>query len=245
MRILPKLSICVVVCAFLLSCSQALKPASSLVQHPLSKTDEFLPFDGVWINPKVEDYNNRHSGCIYVAPVDVSLIEKKYPKEAKLMQKSFHEALEREVYKALQVNRARDKGKEWKLSAVPTPRCLKFEFAITKLKPTKGYLNVIGFIGGFFSPIPGTGSVVSKFASGGICLEGRVVDEGSNATLMCFQDCSDDPMTLFSSGDFGKFGHSEDALDIWAREIGATISTPVGQKVKKIRPSLISLKKIR
>lgn len=242
---LPKLSICIVVCAFLLSCSQALKPQSSLVQYPLSKNDKFLPFDGVWVNPKVEKYNNSNSGCIYVAPVDVSLIEKKYPKEANLLKKSFHAALEREVYKALQENRARDKGKGWKLSAVPTPRCLKFEFAITKLKTTKGYLNVIGFIGGFFSPIPGTGSVVSKFASGGISLEGRVVDTRSKETLMCFQDRSDDPMTLFSSGDFGKFGHSEDALDIWAREIGATISTPVGQKVQKIRPSLISIKKIR
>lgn len=245
MSMLSRLSVCLVVCVFSLSCSQTLKPESSLVQHPLSKNDAFLPFDGVWINPKISEYSHGNTGCLYVAPVDVSLIEKQYPKESKLMQKSFHDALEREVYKALQANKLRDKGKEWRLSSVPTPRCLKFEFAITKLKPTKGYLNVIGFIGGFFSPIPGTGSVVSKFASGGICLEGRVVDEGSDATLMCFQDCSDDPMTLFSSGDFGKFGHSEDALDIWAREIGATISTPVGQKVKKIRPSLISIKKVR
>lgn len=203
------------------SCTPDLQPASSLITHKLVR-DEQGDFDGVWRAPPTEKYLHIKRGSMYFPPLDTSLVREKYPQEAVLLQTKMHDHIVSYIGKALQENNKKLKTK-WKLADYPDGATLIVEMKIVKLEPTKGIVNLLGFVGSFFSPVPGTTTVLSQFTKGSIGIEGRVTDATTRKPLFEFKDTNKDDTLLFSFNDYGKFGHSEENMELWAENLAELI----------------------
>lgn len=169
---------------------------------------------------------------MYFPPLDTSFVRQKYPQEAELLQTKMHDNIVRYVGRALQENNRKLKTK-WSLADSPDGATMIVEMKIVKLEPTKGMVNLLGFIGSFFSPVPGTCTVLSQFTKGSIGIEGRIYDANTRKPLFEFKDTNKDETLLFSFNDYGKFGHSEENMELWAEKLadlirrGAQTSRPV------------------
>lgn len=206
---------------FLASCAPDLKPASSLISHELVY-ERNGDFDGVWSIPPTKRYNRMHSGTLYFPPLDTSLIHDKYPQEAALLQTKMHDLIVNNVGKALAENNKKQNA-HWRLARSRSEATLIVELKIVKLVPTKGGVNLLGFIGSFFSPVPGTTTVLSQFTKGSIGIEGRIYDPARRCSIFEFKDTNKDETILFSFNDYGRFGHSEENMAKWAGKIADLI----------------------
>lgn len=203
------------------ACTPDLKPASSLISHELT-CEKKGDFDGVWAIPPTKRYERMHSGTLYFPPLNTSLIQDKYPQEAKLLQTEMHDLIVRDVGRALAENNKKLHS-DWRLAPSRSEATLIVEMQIVKLVPTKGGVNLLGFIGSFFSPVPGTATVLSQFTKGSIGIEGRIYDPVRRQSIFEFKDTNKDETILFSFNDYGRFGHSEENLAKWARKIAKLI----------------------
>lgn len=211
--------LCVILCAA--SCAPDLKPTSSLISHDLVH-DRKKEFDGIWVIPPTPHYHNMHHGRLYFSPLDTSLIKDKYPEEAALLQTQMHDLIVRKVGEAL-VENNKKKHVDWHLADSPGKATLIVEMQIVKLEPTKGGVNLLGFIGSFFSPVPGTTTVLSQFTKGSIGIEGRIYDPVRHRSIFEFKDTNKDKTLLFSFNDYGRFGHSEENMEKWADALAELI----------------------
>ncbi|MBT9449859.1 DUF3313 family protein [Akkermansia glycaniphila] len=202
-------------------CQRDLTPVSPLITHPLTHESD-CPLDGIWSAHKTGEFIKRKTLYVHFAPLGTTLIEGKYPKEAQAMKKLMHDHLVKYVGTGLQDinNRAHT---NWQVTETPGQADIVIETAIVKLKPTKGVVNAIGTIGSFFSPIPGTGTIISQFTKGGIGIEGRIVDTRTKRSLFEFKDTNKDNTIIFSFNDYGRFGHDEESLEKWAKILAKLI----------------------
>ncbi len=159
---------------------------------------------------------------MYFPPLDTSFIQKKYPQEAALLQTKMHDEIVRYVGEAL-LEKNKQFGTHWKLADSRRGATFIVEMKIVKLEPTKGGINLLGFIGSFFSPVPGTSTVLSQFTKGSIGIEGRILDAATCRSLFEFKDTNKDETILFSFNDYGKFGHSEENMEKWVKELAKLI----------------------
>lgn len=203
------------------SCAPDLQPASTLITHELVR-DEMGDFDGVWRAPPTRKYMRMKRGSMYFSPLDTSLIRSKYPQEAAHLQTQMHDQIVSYIGKALEENNEKFKT-HWRLADTPEDATLIIEMKIVKLEPTKGIVNLLGFVGSFFSPVPGTSTVLSQFTKGSIGIEGRVIDAATRRSLFEFKDTNKDETLLFSFNDYGQFGHSEENMEAWAENLAELI----------------------
>lgn len=204
-------------------CQRDLTPVSPLITHPLVH-EKTCPLDGVWSAPKTGDFTKRKTLYVHFAPLGTTFIEGKYPKEAQAMKKLMHDHLVKHVGAGLaDINNMAHT--DWQVTETPGQADIVIETAIVKLKPTQGVVNAIGTIGSFFSPIPGTGTIISQFTKGGIGIEGRIVDTRTKRPLFEFKDTNKDETILFSFNDYGRFGHDEESLEKWAQILAKLIVT--------------------
>ncbi len=202
-------------------CQRDLPPGSPLITHPLVH-ESSCPLDGIWSARKTGELTKRKTLYVHFSPLGTTLIEGKYPKEAQAMKTLMHDPLVKHVGGALAEihNKAHT---NWQVTEKPGQADIVIETAIVKLKPTKGVINAIGTIGSFFSPIPGTGTIISQFTKGGIGIEGRIVDTRTKRSLFEFKDTNKDETIIFSFNDYGRFGHDEESLEKWAQILAKLI----------------------
>ena len=98
--------------------------------------------------------------------------------------------------------------KERKINVVDdpsTPHTAVFEFAITGFVPTRAEIEVAGFVGGLFCPVPGVGLVADCLASGEIAIECRVRDSATKEVVFMFADAEGEPKALLQ---FAKYSYT-------------------------------------
>ena len=86
-----------------------------------------------------------------------------------------------------------------------TPHTAVFEFAITGFVPTRAEIEVAGFVGGLFCPVPGVGLVADCLASGEIAIECRVRDSATKEVVFMFADAEGEPKALLQ---FAKYSYT-------------------------------------
>ena len=98
--------------------------------------------------------------------------------------------------------------KEHKINVVDdpaTPHTAIFEFAITGFVPTRAEIEVVGFVGGLFCPVPGVGLVADCLASGSLAIECRVRDSATKEVVLMFADAEGEPKALLQ---FAKYTYT-------------------------------------
>ncbi len=94
----------------------------------------------------------------------------------------------------------------------PTPRrgdeTLVLEFALVELRPTKSWLNVLGYLVTRFS-----------FDKGIVAMEARLHDGGTGELLMAFADREAGKATFLSVDDLTWYGHAESIVEDWAGQL--------------------------
>ena len=101
--------------------------------------------------------------------------------------------------------------KETKLKVVDDPKLphtMVLEFAITAFVPTRAEIEVVGFVGGLFCPIPGVGLVADFLSAGSIAVECRVRDSGTGRVVAMFADTEGEPSALLQ---FSKYTYTSSA----------------------------------
>ena len=86
-----------------------------------------------------------------------------------------------------------------------TPHTAVFEFAITGFVPTRAEIEVVGFVGGLFCPVPGVGLVADCLASGEMAIECRVRDSATKEVVFMFADAEGEPKALLQ---FSKYSYT-------------------------------------
>ena len=85
------------------------------------------------------------------------------------------------------------------------PHTAVFEFAITGFVPTRAEIEVAGFVGGLFCPVPGVGLVADCLAAGSLAIECRVRDSATKEIVMMFADAEGEPKALLQ---FSKYSYT-------------------------------------
>ena len=88
------------------------------------------------------------------------------------------------------------------------PHTIVLEFAITAFVPTRAEIEVLGFVGGLFCPIPGVGLVADFLSAGSIAVECRARDSGTGRIVAMFADTEGEPSALLQ---FSKYTYTSSA----------------------------------
>ena len=88
------------------------------------------------------------------------------------------------------------------------PHTMVLEFAITAFVPTRAEIEVVGFVGGLFCPIPGVGLVADYLSAGSIAVECRVRDSGTGRIVAMFADTEGEPSALLQ---YSKYTYTSSA----------------------------------
>ena len=113
--------------------------------------------------------------------------------------------------------------KEHKINVVDdpkTPHTAIFEFAITGFVPTRAEIEVVGFVGGLFCPVPGVGLVADCLASGSLAIECRVRDSATKEVVLMFADAEGEPKALLQ---FAKYTYTA-AAEINLKRIARAVA---------------------
>ena len=135
--------------------------------------------------------------------------------------------------------------KEHKINVVDdpkTPHTAIFEFAITGFVPTRAEIEVVGFVGGLFCPVPGVGLVADCLASGSLAIECRVRDSVTKEVVFMFADAEGEPKALLQ---FAKYTYTASAkinLKRIARDVAESCVIDDASKMRRDFPfSFIAL----
>ena len=88
------------------------------------------------------------------------------------------------------------------------PHTMVLEFAITAFVPTRAEIEVVGFVGGLFCPIPGVGLVADYLSAGSIAVECRARDSGTGRIVAMFADTEGEPSALLQ---YSKYTYTSSA----------------------------------
>ena len=123
-----------------------------------------------------------------------------------------------------------------------TPHTAIFEFAITGFVPTRAEIEVVGFVGGLFCPVPGVGLVADCLASGEMALECRVRDSATGEIVLMFADAEGEPQALLQ---FAKYTYTAAAkinLKRIARDVAESCTLEDASQMRRDFPfSFIAL----
>lgn len=106
----------------------------------------------------------------------------------------------------------------------PTPRLgkrtLVLEFAIVELRPTKSWINVLGYLVTRFS-----------FDKGLVAMETRLHDGATGELVMAFADRESGKATFLSVDDLTWYGHAEEIIEDWALQLVQVTNREPGAEV--------------
>lgn len=214
----------------LTACTVDLKPTGHLITHTLIH-EPGAKTDGLWRTTKTGLYKNLKKGSLYFSPLDTSLIDKEYPEEAVQLRRQMHDHIVKYIGQAIS-DTNRELNLQWRLTNTPADATIRIDMQIVKLQPTKNAANILSFIGSLFSPIPGTGTVISSFTKGAIGIEGCIADGKTGEHLYEFKDTNRDRTLLFSFNDYKRFGHSEKYMENWTKHLAENLCKNVRKQRK-------------
>lgn len=199
------------------SCSHSLESESGLYKVALDKSYK-VALDGYWITPVDHLDKRTKTGTIYIAPLDVSLVEKDEPELSKLIITQMHGLFVEEMEKMLKEGNAANKS-NWVLTDDPHHASIRVDIAVVHLRPQNPAMRIIGTVGSFFSPVPGTGAVVDTLTEGDICIEATVRDGRTGDLLFAMKDSNRQKTKLYKADAYKKEGNVDANMHAWARKL--------------------------
>lgn len=228
MRYLLYLSL---LCCALLSSCRSLDSESGLYDVKLERTYK-VPVDGIWFWGKGNPFPGKTNGSIYVAPMDVSLVEKDEPERAQLLRPQMYEYIVTDLHDALaEGNRANNMS--WKLTANPAEADLRLDIALVHFKPQRPGLRLFSTFGGPFVKVPGVSDVVGHFAEGDIRIEVTLRNNRNGRLLMAAKDSNRKKARLYSADAYSRTGNADVNLRAWAHRIAVFIREGFPDKSSK------------
>ena len=205
------------------SCSmlRTLDSESGLYDVKLERNRKAL-VDGGWTWGGGNPYAGQKQGAIYIAPLDISKVEKKQPELAPLMAQQMHEYVVKSVSKTLNEGNAAN-GTEWTLTQDPAKATVRVDMAVVHFRPQRPGLRILSSIGGYFVKVPGVSDVVGSFAKGDICLEMTIRDGKSGKLLLACKDSNGKTARLISADAYRRSGNADANLRYWAERLAYLI----------------------
>lgn len=203
------------------SCRTNLKSESGLYAVPLSRSIK-ADVDGFWISDKPNPYAKQRSGNIYMAPLDVGIMNEKYPDLAKLLTKQMHGHMVESMSESLD-KMNKESHLNWKITHTPSNADITIKLAVVKFKPQMPIMKVASSIGGFFINVPGVSDVAGKYAAGSICIEGVFVDARTGHVMAAFKDANRKTTRLYHKNAYEKIGQADQNMQLWADRIANVI----------------------
>ena len=178
--------------------------------------------DGGWTWGEGNAYSKQKNGAIYIAPLDISLVEKKQPKLAPLMVPQMHDYVVQYVSNALdEANKANKTN--WKLTDKPDEATVRVDMALVRFRPQRPGLRLLSGLGGHFIKIPGISDVVGKFSKGDICMEMTIRDGRTGRLYLACKDSNRKTARLISSEAYKRKGNADVNLRGWAQKLARVI----------------------
>ena len=178
--------------------------------------------NGGWTWGGGNPYRHQKSGLLYIAPLDITKVEKAQPELAPLMVHQMHDYMVTYVSKALQEGNAANKH-NWKLTDDPGKAHIRVDTALVHFRPQRPLLRLLSSFGGHFIKVPGISNVVGKFAEGDICIELTIRDGKTGQLLLACKDSNRKSARLISADAYKKSGNADVNLRAWAERLGRLI----------------------
>lgn len=213
------------------SCSmvRTLKSESGLYNVKLERHAKVY-VDGIWTWGKGNPYEHDKNGSIYIAPLDISKVQKAQPKLAPLMVPQMHDFVVKEVSKSLREANAAN-GTNWHLAKSPSEATIRVDMALVHFRPQRPGMRVLSSLGGPFVKIPGVSDVVGNFAKGDICLEMTIRDTKTGQLLLACKDSNGDSAWLISAEAYSKKGNADVNLRHWAERLAYLVRISAHDKL--------------
>jgi hypothetical protein len=222
----------------LLKASEA--PDYGFVSQPelMTEQPERRPFNKSWIAGAEYTEAKPQKKGMYIAPVDISILEKKYKEEIEdeeVRQIQTEEAKELAQYFENRIKVAHTFFKDHPLpiSEIKSSDDLTVELALVELDPTSPIVNVIGTAAGYFVPGGGLIKIVGK---GEIAMEGMICDAKTGSHYERFKDREEDKASAFSVRDFQRYAHLRAAIDDWSSQILEILAKSPDEQVEDSLP---------
>lgn len=200
---------------------RTLKSESGLYDVKLERNRKAM-VDGGWTWGGGNPYAKEKAGAIYIAPLDISKVQKAQPKLAPLMVPQMHEYVVKAVNKTLSESNAAN-GTRWTMTDDPAKATVRVDMAVVHFRPQRPGLRVLSGIGGHFVKVPGVSDVVGSFAKGDICLEMTIRDGQSGKLLLACKDSNRKTAKLISSEAYSRHGNADANLRFWAERLAYLI----------------------
>ncbi len=206
-------------CLLLSSCSlmeQRLQSKSGLYGVPLEHSYK-VPVNGFWTWGKGNPYARQSSVTIYIAPLNVSLVEKKNPELAPHLVKQMHELMTTKMNKTLAEANAANRT-QWKLTSDAGKADIRIDLAVVSLRTQKPGLHIAGKVLGYVAPT-GVGDAVDFISKGDITLEGAIRDCRSGQIYMAFKDSNRAKLRFYHKDTYRRTGNVDANLRLWAQKL--------------------------
>lgn len=205
----------------LTSCGSSLESESGLYDVELKHSIK-VPIDGWWSWGKGPVFKDKKSGYVYIAPLDISLVKEDEPELSALLVPQMHDYMVAYLTRVLdEANKANHT--RWKITTDPSKADFRMDMAVVSLHPQRPVLRWIFFVGSFFSPIPGTGTIAGKFTNGDICIEFTIRNNRTGELLYAMKDSNRATTRLYKSEAYNSEGQADKNLQIWAQKIARLV----------------------
>ncbi len=171
--------------------------------------------DGAWTWGKGNPFAHQKSGRMYVAPLDISAVEKDYPELAPDMVSQMHKLMSKELAKSFrEINRANKT--QWGLTNNPAEADLRVNMAVVSLRTQRPGLWVMGSAASAAAPIPGLGLAVDEATKGDIVIEGTLRNNRTGELLLAFKDSNRAKLRFYHKNKYKVDGNVVANLQEWA-----------------------------
>lgn len=205
----------------LTSCGSSLESESGLYDVELKHSIK-VPIDGWWSWGKGPVFKDKKSGYVYIAPLDISLVKEDEPELSALLVPQMHDYMVAYLTRVLdEANKANHT--RWKITTDPSKADFRMNMAVVSLRPQRPVLRWIFFVGSFFSPIPGTGTIAGKFTNGDICIEFTIRNNRTGELLYAMKDSNRTTTRLYKSEAYNSEGQADKNLQFWAQKIARLV----------------------
>ena len=175
---------------------------------------------------------------VYIAPFDVSYLRKgngydELRNKAVGLDAAIDELGDYGRKAFVQAFKAREKETTLTVVDDPTlPNTVILEFAITAFVPTRAEIEVVGFVGGLFCPVPGVGLVADCLAAGSLAIECRARDSSTKEIVLMFADAEGEPSALLQ---FAKYTYTAAAKINLKRLAAQLVESCIVEDASKLR----------
>ncbi len=214
-RIYPLL--CLLCCLLFSSCmSQQLASKSGLYDVPLRHSYK-VPVDGFWTWDKGNPYATMESGSLYIAPLDVSLVQEDHPELSANIVILMRDLMAKNMQKTLDDSNQANKPR-WVLVDDAAKADIRIDLAVVKLRTQKPLLHIASLFIGHFTP-RGVSNAMDYISKGNITLEGTIRDTASGEIAFAFKDSNRAKLKFYQKESYQRAGHVDANLRLWSQRL--------------------------